>query len=72
MQIENSENSLSNMQLELLKLYSTDIKDNELQEVKNYLAKFFAKKAIDEADKLWDRKELSNDDMDCWLNDQKA
>ena len=64
MQIENRENSLSNMQLELLKLYSTDIKDNELQEVKNYLAKFFAKKAIDEADKLWDRKELSNDDMD--------
>ena len=72
MQIENSENSLSNMQLELLKLYSTDIKDNELQEVKNYLAKFFAKKAIDEADKLWDRKELSNDDMDFWLNEQKA
>ena len=72
MQIENRENNLSNMQLELLKLYSTDIKDSELQEVKNYLAKFFAKKAIDEADELWDRKELSNDDMDCWLNDQKA
>ena len=72
MQIENRENSLSNMQLELLKLYSTDINENELEEVKNYLAKFFAKKAINEVDKLWDRNELSNDDMDNWLNEQKA
>jgi len=46
--------NFSNVQLELLKLYSTDISDSELEEVKQKLADFFAKKATDEADKLWD------------------
>jgi len=38
--------NFSNIQLELLKLYSTDVKENELLDIKNYLAKYFAKKAI--------------------------
>jgi len=61
--------NFSNVQLELLKLYSTDISDSELEEVKQKLADFFAKKATDEADKLWDEKNMDNNLMTKWLDD---
>ena len=72
MQVENRDNSLSNIQLELLKLYSTDIKEEELLEIKSYIANFFSKKAVQETDKLWDENSLTNEDMDRWLNEQEA
>ncbi len=53
-------NSLSNIQMELLKLYSTNISDNELKEIKQNLAEFFSQKAISEADKLWSEKQMDD------------
>jgi hypothetical protein len=47
---------LSNIQQELLKLYSSDIAEADLLNIKRYLAKYFASKAIDEADKIWGKK----------------
>jgi antitoxin component of MazEF toxin-antitoxin module len=61
---------ISNLQLEILKLYSTNLKGNELQELKTLLAGYFAKKAIHEADGIWDQHNLSNEKMDQWLNEQ--
>lgn len=43
---------LSNMQMELLKLYATNISDADLLEIKRYLARFFMNKAVEEADKI--------------------
>jgi hypothetical protein len=60
---------LSNLQLELLKLYSTNLSQKDLVEIKRMLANYFAKKAIKEADKIWEEKELSNEDMNKWLNE---
>ncbi len=60
---------LSNLQLELLKLYSTNLNQQDLVELKTLLANYFAQKAIKEADKIWDEKELSNEDMKKWLNE---
>ncbi len=51
---------LSNMQLELLKLYATNISDADLLEVKRHLARFFMKKAVEEADKVWDERKYTN------------
>jgi len=60
---------LSNMQLELLKLYSQDIEEKDLLAIKKLLAKYFAEKASDEMDKLWDKNLWSDDTMDKWLNE---
>lgn len=60
---------LSNLQLELLKLYSTDISDNDLLEIKRYLAKFFMKKAIAAADQTWDEKGYSDELMEEWIKE---
>lgn len=62
---------LSNLQQELLKLYASDIDDADLLHIKQYLAKYFADKAIKEADKIWDEKKYSNDTMNQWLNEDE-
>ncbi|HEV2478448.1 MAG TPA: hypothetical protein VGS79_02240 [Puia sp.] len=63
---------LSNIQQELLKLYSSDISEADLLHIKQYLARYFAFKAIGDADKVWDEKGYTNDTMDQWLNEPEA
>ncbi|MFA5804638.1 MAG: hypothetical protein WC879_08335 [Melioribacteraceae bacterium] len=60
---------LSNVQEELLKLYSTNLSPDELKELKTVLGKYFSHKAAKEADKIWDNKKYSNETMDVWLNE---
>jgi hypothetical protein len=61
--------ALTNVQMELIKLYSTNLNDNELLELKNILVQHFSRKAINEADSLWKEKEMSAQTMDDWLNE---
>jgi len=61
--------SLSNIQQELLKLYAANIADTDLLNIKRYLAKYFASKAIDEADRIWEQKGYNNETMNKWLNE---
>ncbi|NJN33120.1 MAG: hypothetical protein HC817_01580 [Saprospiraceae bacterium] len=57
----------SNLQLELLKLYSTNISDSDLLVIKRFLARFFMQKAIDEADQIWDEQKYTPELMRKWL-----
>lgn len=59
---------LSNVQLELLKLFSTNMGQEELVELKTVLANFYADKAILQANRIWDDKGYSDELMDKWLN----
>lgn len=60
---------LSSLQLELLKLYSTEIKPEELVEVKRLLAGYFGRKAVSSADRVWDENQLTAEDMEQWLRE---
>lgn len=60
---------LSNIQQELLKLYSSNIEEADLLQIKRFLAKYFATKAIDEADRIWEQKNYKNETMDKWLKE---
>jgi hypothetical protein len=64
-----SAHTLSNLQQELIKLYSVDIKEEDLLHIKRYLASYFANKAMDEADAIWKQKGYTNDTMNQWLNE---
>jgi hypothetical protein len=55
-----SRKPLSNVQLELLKIYSADILDNDLLELKRILAQYFAKKAITNTDNVLKEKGLTD------------
>lgn len=54
---------LSNVQVELLKLYSTGIADETLLELKRTMAKFFLDKMRNSADKIWEEKGYSDAQM---------
>jgi hypothetical protein len=61
--------TLSNLQLELLRLYGNGVSDETLREVKSILARYFADKASDAMDKVWDEKGLTEQDMIDWTNE---
>ncbi len=61
--------TLSNLQLELLRLYGNDVSDETLREIKSILAKYFADKATSEMDKVWEEKNLTEQDLINWTNE---
>lgn len=62
---------LNNAQMELMKLFGTNLSNNDLKDLKNLLSRFFADKAIKAADHIWDEKGFTNEDMDQLLNEKR-
>ena len=54
---------LSNVQAELLKLFSAEIPENHLVELKKVMAKFLLDKARDKADAVWDEKGYTDEKL---------
>jgi len=61
------ETPLTNLQIELLKLFDLNLNEEELLEVRALLAKHFANRASDEMDALWQEKGWTADTMQDWL-----
>ena len=55
---------LTNLQLELLKTFSYDLSEEQLLEIKNLLAKYFAQKATSEMDKFWEENDWSDETIE--------
>jgi hypothetical protein len=60
---------LSNIQIELLKLYATDLSEEDLQELKDQLAQFYARKSVGKANEAWQEQGLTQEDLDKWPNE---
>ena len=60
---------LTNVQIELLKLFQYNLPEKQLLEIKNMLAKYFSESATEEMDKLWDEKGWDDDTMNNWANE---
>lgn len=52
---------LTNLQLELLRIYARTVDEKDLKEIKRLLGRYFADKASDLADKIWEDKELTEE-----------
>jgi len=63
-------NKLSDLQLELLKIYSFNPSKEELVEIKRILAKFFADKLTDNVGKAIKEKNITDEDLEKWLNEE--
>ena len=59
---------MSNLQLELLKLYSTNIPEEQLLEIKRLLAAYFKGKIDEEMNQLWEKNNWSEDTISEWKN----
>lgn len=62
------QSSLSNLQLELLKLYSFNLKTEELLEVKRMLGQHFAARLSAQASLQYEQQGWSQETLDSWLN----
>ena len=60
---------LSSLQLELLKIYSFNPNKGQLKEIKEILGRYFAKKFTDKIDKAVNKKGLIQEDIENWLNE---
>ena len=60
---------LTNLQIELIRLFSYQISDNQIVEIKDLLAKYFADVATREMDKLWEENQWTNETMETWTNE---
>jgi hypothetical protein len=58
----------SNVQLELLRVFSHQVPENDLLELKQTLALFFAKKLTKIADNVWDKEDWNDDKVEKLLN----
>ncbi|MGI8467665.1 MAG: hypothetical protein ACR2N3_04360 [Pyrinomonadaceae bacterium] len=67
--MQTNEVGLSNLQKELLKLYTNNVSDDTLLEIKQLLANYFADKAASAMDKFWDDNNLTERDMIEWTNE---
>ncbi len=62
---------LTNLQITLLKIYSFDIEEKQLLEIKDVLSRYFAEKATEEMDRLWEERGWTNDTMNEWLRGEE-
>ena len=60
---------LSSLQLELLKIYTYSPSDDELLEIKDLLAQYFSKRLENNMIKWAISNNVTNDDLDKWLED---
>ncbi len=60
---------LTNLQLELIKYFRYEVSEEEMLEIKRMLAAFFAKRAMDRVDEIWDERGWGDETMDAWLKE---
>lgn len=62
---------LTNLQVELIKLFAFQISDNQIAEIKDLLAVYFARTATKEMDRLWEENQWDDATMEGWLNEHQ-
>lgn len=58
--------SLSNLQQELLKLYAYNVSDDQILEIRQLLADYFAQKIDREMNQLWQEKSWNEQTIESW------
>ncbi|WP_420148019.1 hypothetical protein [Spirosoma sp.] len=57
---------LSNLQLELLKVFSREVPEEDLKAIKVLLSNYFAQKAAKLADEVWEQEAFTEEKMLEW------
>jgi hypothetical protein len=67
--MEALQTQLSNLQIELLKVFSRNVSDEDVLEIRRLLTRYFAEKAIQGANKVWDAKGWTDEDAERMLHE---
>lgn len=60
---------LTNLQLELLKLFGRDVPEEQLLEIRDLLARYFAERATEAMDRIVEERGLTPDDIERWAHE---
>jgi len=60
---------LTNLQLELLKVFARQVSDQDLLEIRKLIARYFAQKAMDLADQVWEDNKWTEEDEQKFLKE---
>jgi hypothetical protein len=60
---------LTNVQQEILKLYSTEFSEQELQDFRRELGAYFSRKTTEAADQAFQARGYTADDLEGWLHE---
>ena len=60
---------LSNLQMELLKLYSYNVSENELKDIQKLLSNYFSEKIDTEMDQLWENNNWNDETIESWKSE---
>ena len=60
---------LSNLQIELLKLFNYNLQEKQIIEIKKLLSSYFAQNITKDIDKLWDKEKWNDKTIDNWKNE---
>ena len=67
---ENSGNSLSSLQLELLKVYSFEPSEEEIKDIRTILGNYFGEKLTAKVERAARQKGITEVDLDKWLDEE--
>lgn len=71
MSTANSTGNLNAHQLEILKLFTRELDEKDLLEIKRLIVHYLSKKVITMADEVWEQNNWTDEDMERLLLDQK-
>ena len=60
---------LTNLQRQLLNLFSVELSEEDLREIKQLLAMHFAQKSSEGMDRLWEQNNWNQETMNTWLSE---
>ena len=63
------EGKITNLQQELMKIFSIQMTEQELLEIRNLLGNYFAQKVDEEMEKVWKERGYSEETIKGWLNE---
>lgn len=59
---------LNSMQLYMLRMFERKLNSKQEEEIKQLLADYFAKQIDDEMDEIWEKRGMTQNDLDAILN----
>lgn len=63
--------NLNRHQLEILKLFTRELEDKDLIEIKRLITKYLASRITEMANEVWDKNNWTDEDMDRLLKTHK-
>ena len=70
MKVETPKPPLTNLQVELLKMFGNNVPEKQLLEIKDMLANYFLQNTIDEATRVSKQKGYTTETFQNWVNEE--